>query len=444
MIASDSEDTNSSEGLKSESCDASSPERLNGKLELVNGTHDITDAKLANSGAIGMKNHNVGIHEIASLLKPLEGDHANDKNSTRIQLKFGNLNIGKLSNLNIGQNAQPQPGAKHDKSPGDKELPLIADFSFDTADAASKNWERCVSTIQFDKGTKKLWQDLQKPYGNQSSFIRHLIMLEKYWRGGALVLSDTADAGAVKYINSVKNRIESLETSQAPKPATAPPSKPVYTTAPVLKSTPPPLQPAPKPTNGPTETSARHSSAPPPLLKLNCVPFAARKPTPVCAVKPSSDAILQTAKSTLPAPPQLEKIPNQRPFVGSKVIPVTLREYKEMMQSLPRSKLATSMPVFGPVRSVPFMKKPPMTNGNAVVRTVSPNYSIKPFAKSPQVSSSNASSMLIAKLPKTLTVTQIDERGATQERTETKQPLVATPFMVGEKPSVTVFREMSK
>ncbi|KAM7249018.1 hypothetical protein ACFE04_026204 [Oxalis oulophora] len=272
--------------------------------------------------------HNVDIQGIASLLKPLDVDLSNDKNSTHIQLKFGNLNIGKLSNLNIGQNTQPPPPAPKPSEPkpseqppvvSEKELPLFADFKFESAESSSHTWEKCVSTILIDKSVKKLWQELQQPYGNQSSFVRHLIMLEKYWRSGALQLADSAEPSAVKYINSVKNRVASLGSSTPPKlaPAStvasvAPPSTTSLraVTAPspvkVAPTAPPPAAsvPAAKP-----ETSVRHASTPPPLLKLGSFPMAR-------GAKPNY-SVATSAVRTLPGNISLVAVKSARSDVGS-------------------------------------------------------------------------------------------------------------------------------
>ncbi|KAJ8938586.1 hypothetical protein NQ318_013640 [Aromia moschata] len=64
---------------------------------------------------------------------------------------------------------------------------------------------------------KRLWQELQKPYGNQSSFLRHLILLEKYfrygneYRNGDLVLSPNASHHSVNYSESVHNRLRAYD-----------------------------------------------------------------------------------------------------------------------------------------------------------------------------------------------------------------------------------------
>lgn len=321
--------------------------------------------------------HNVDIQEIASLLKPLDVDLSNDKNSTHIQLKFGNLNIGKLSNLNIGQNTQPPPppppapkAAEPKPSPtksapaaGEKELPLMADFKFGP-ESGTHSWEKCVSTILFDKSTKKLWQDLQQPYGNQSSFVRHLIMLEKFWRVGALVLAENAEPSAVKYINSVKNRVESLG-STAP-PAKAAPvtsssscgssSSNAFVASPAVTTlranfAPSPVKVAPTPASvapPKPEPSIRHASTPPPLLKLGTypMPMMARscgggKPPPVMAsavrnlpgnisLVAVKSAAASTASTHSPSPPPLTSMPPRLTSMPPPPPPPPLQHHQQL------------------------------------------------------------------------------------------------------------------
>ena len=97
--------------------------------------------------------------------------------------------------------------------PGEDELRLHAAFDFNERTEESKraSWGKCTASIQFDKETKQLFQRLQRPYGNHSSFFRHLVLLEKYWRSGDLMLSPGASTRASTYINSVQNRIHAFE-----------------------------------------------------------------------------------------------------------------------------------------------------------------------------------------------------------------------------------------
>lgn len=95
---------------------------------------------------------------------------------------------------------------------GEEDLPLQANIDFNNIkERTPEGWEKSVCTIQYDTDTKHLWQELQKPYGNQSSFIRHLILLEKYFRNGDLTLSPTASHHAVNYSVSVQNRLRAYD-----------------------------------------------------------------------------------------------------------------------------------------------------------------------------------------------------------------------------------------
>ena len=69
----------------------------------------------------------------------------------------------------------------------------------------------CSVTISFDLNTQKLWDDLHLPYETYTSFFRHLILLEKYFRNGDLALSENASQKSQSYIKSLQNRIEEFE-----------------------------------------------------------------------------------------------------------------------------------------------------------------------------------------------------------------------------------------
>lgn len=150
---------------------------------------------------------------------------------TKLKLKFSSGKIGSLNyDQSEGQSTRSillpeRDGLEvtpiHDSLsrpfyPGEEELPLHANFDFHgrkeegTANRRGE-WEKCTATIQFDKDTKSLFQQLQRPYGNHSSFFRHLILLEKYWRSGELILASSASSKAVNYVNSVQNRIHAYE-----------------------------------------------------------------------------------------------------------------------------------------------------------------------------------------------------------------------------------------
>ncbi|KAB0799077.1 hypothetical protein PPYR_06957 [Photinus pyralis] len=96
--------------------------------------------------------------------------------------------------------------------PGEEELGLQGYIEFgNVKEKTPEGWEKCCSIIQYDNDTKLLWQELQKPYGNQSSFLRHLVLLEKYFRSGDLVLSPTASHHSINYSESVQNRLRAYD-----------------------------------------------------------------------------------------------------------------------------------------------------------------------------------------------------------------------------------------
>lgn len=96
--------------------------------------------------------------------------------------------------------------------PGEEEMNLHANIEFtNVREITPQGWEKCATMIQYDRDTKLLWQELQRPYGNQSSFLRHLILLEKYYRAGDLILAPNASRNAINYSTSVQNRLISYE-----------------------------------------------------------------------------------------------------------------------------------------------------------------------------------------------------------------------------------------
>lgn len=108
--------------------------------------------------------------------------------------------------------------------PGEEELSLQANIDFNNIkEKTPEGWEKCSSVIQFDTETKLLWHELQKPYGNQSSFLRHLILLEKYFRNGDLVLSSQASNNSINYSESVQNRLKAYDNI----PSNAGPTQPL-------------------------------------------------------------------------------------------------------------------------------------------------------------------------------------------------------------------------
>ncbi|CAH0625243.1 unnamed protein product [Chrysodeixis includens] len=96
--------------------------------------------------------------------------------------------------------------------PGEEEMNLQCNIEFNNVKGVTpEGWEKCNTMIQYDVETKKLWNELQRPYGNQSSFLRHLILLEKYFRNGDLVLAQNATPHAATYSDSIQHRLRAYD-----------------------------------------------------------------------------------------------------------------------------------------------------------------------------------------------------------------------------------------
>ena len=96
---------------------------------------------------------------------------------------------------------------------GEEDLGLLfkAPFGSAASQRTPEGWTRVQTFLQYDEPTRRLWEELQKPYGNQSSFLRHLILLEKYYRNGDLILSPNASSNASVYTQTVRQRLVSYD-----------------------------------------------------------------------------------------------------------------------------------------------------------------------------------------------------------------------------------------
>lgn len=104
--------------------------------------------------------------------------------------------------------------------PGEEEMGLQVNLPLNTntSQRTADGWFKTQMTVQYDEVTKALWEHLQRPYGNQSSFLRHLVPLEKYYRNGDLVLSQSASNSAISYSESVRNRLRSYDNIPSTSP----------------------------------------------------------------------------------------------------------------------------------------------------------------------------------------------------------------------------------
>lgn len=172
--------------------------------------------------------------------------------------------------------------------PGEEEMNLHANIEFtNVREITPQGWEKCATMIQYDRDTKLLWQELQRPYGNQSSFLRHLILLEKYYRSGDLVLAPNASRNAINYSTSVQNRLISYEgPEKMDEPIMEPIASEYHNSRRLsggyvlerdkhsLPSTSTPKQPSS------TSTTQSIKSSPPRVLKLNPGVSIIKKPPP--------------------------------------------------------------------------------------------------------------------------------------------------------------------
>lgn len=339
----------------------------------------------SNGSSNGAASSNKSEESVMSLsnLATLLGEQPEQQ--ARIQVKFGNVNIGRLSNLNIGQGGRD----REERLPY-SDVGLQANLEFQGPAVPDGSWERCVSTIQFDKRTKKLWQDLQKPYGNQSSFLRHLVMLEKYWRAGYLTLAPGSDERATKYLNGVKNRIKAFEGSS---------EKPVSTQSAV-----------------PVSSSEKF-----PLITNT----GEIEVTPIKTVQ---------KKPNLPQPEKKHLTPLDRAKALVRMVPPPQR-FPMPMQRYPVPMYVSSYGYSPQHRPPPLLKirnKPPHQFYHQIPQSMHSATVLRP---------------ILPKLPKALTVTQVPQSGPaiTLNRSgitiEKQSGSPVTPSLPIEKPSISVFRE---
>lgn len=95
--------------------------------------------------------------------------------------------------------------------PGEEEMGLNVSLPFANSWRTHDGWTKVTSTVQYDEPTRRLWEELEKPYGNQSSFLRHLLLLEKYFRAGDLLLTPNANPNAITYAESVQHRLQAYD-----------------------------------------------------------------------------------------------------------------------------------------------------------------------------------------------------------------------------------------
>lgn len=119
------------------------------------------------------------------------------------QLRASNEDISNLrTNPNISM---------RELFPGEEEMGLHVHLPFANSWRTPDGWTKVTSTVQYDEATHRLWEELEKPYGNQSSFLRHLLLLEKFFRQGDLLLAQNANRDAISYAESVQHRLQAYD-----------------------------------------------------------------------------------------------------------------------------------------------------------------------------------------------------------------------------------------
>lgn len=233
--------------------------------------------------------------------------------------------------------------------PGEDEMGLNVHFPFGQGSRTPEGWTRSYSLLQYDEATRQLWEELQRPYGNQSSFIRHLVLLEKYFRNGDLVLSKHASSSAATYSESVQTRIQafdsvSTENRSLLKQLSNAPITITQTTAPKPREQPP----LPKETGLPVPPLVPTSS-----LVSNAAAGGGGGPSGSAKVE-AGVSLLRKSFNSLP--PDLISITPKAPSAASSGAPMTAPTAVATTTASTSSAAATSPPSTAPAAVSPSKK----------------------------------------------------------------------------------------
>lgn len=208
--------------------------------------------------------------------------------------------------------------------PGEEEMGLNVSIPFGSANAwrTPEGWTKIQTVVQYDDGTRRLWEELQRPYGNQSSFLRHLILLEKYYRNGDLVLAPNAHSSAATYSESVQNRLQSYDNVGTAKnssplaqllanPATTitsvPTPRQLNSSVTIMQTTKSALPPATSISKQPTAPAAPSNESTS-LLKSNRTSSYTITTEPINPSNKPTTAAPKTSKTPIGSPPELISI----------------------------------------------------------------------------------------------------------------------------------------
>ncbi|XP_067637813.1 platelet binding protein GspB [Eurosta solidaginis] len=185
----------------------------------------------SNSSSAPMSPTNNGGKQMSKLKAILQSSSSssqktNASGSTR-KSSSSSITAGGAGNNDISNVLRANPNiSMRELFPGEEDLGLHfkVPFGSSSSQRTPEGWTRVQTFLQYDEATRRLWEDLQKPYGNQSSFLRHLILLEKYYRNGDLVLSPNASSNASVYTQTVRQRLTSYDQGHCGGLANAKPS----------------------------------------------------------------------------------------------------------------------------------------------------------------------------------------------------------------------------
>ncbi|XP_045480002.1 uncharacterized protein LOC123684682 isoform X2 [Harmonia axyridis] len=189
-------------------------------VEATNASHSRSEQNgSANSGSESPSDYLVDYQSLIPSIAMECSDTETDKDKTRRVITLESLKksvevtakspSSELAVQRLGSN--PYLSVRQ-LFPGEEELGLQGQIEFNNVkERTTEGWEKCNMSIQYDKPTKQLWQELQKPYGNPSSFLRHLVLLEKYFRNGDLQLKPNASRQSSSYSESVQNRLRAYD-----------------------------------------------------------------------------------------------------------------------------------------------------------------------------------------------------------------------------------------
>ena len=227
--------------------------------------------------------------------------------------------------------------------PGEEELGINISIPFGLQNARTpEGWAKVTTVLQYDDSTRAMWEELQKPYGNQSSFLRHLVLLEKYFRNGDLILSPQAKNSAITYSESVQNRLRSFDNIPTPPPINVIDKNNLMMMQ--LGNAPITITPASSKSKGKTSSTSESVS----LLKsnnnTNTTSDQNQHKRKISQIDEISKQLAQKQEMKIPKLDETTIIPNNGPRNLPATPPDLISLNKQMQQSIGQNVTITSVP----------------------------------------------------------------------------------------------------